>query len=470
MPAQRFTQIRVRSNLVVMLSVLAQTDYRRLFAAQVLSLLGTGLTTVALGLLAFELAGADAGVVLGTALALKMVVYVGFSPFAELIARRLPRKWFLITLDLLRAGLVLLFPFVTEVWQIYALVVLFQSCSAGFTPVFQASIPDILTDEEEYTKALSLSRLAYDLESLLSPMFAGLLLGFLTFSSLFIGTTLGFLASAVLVLGVTFPVVSEDQARGSFLKRLTRGSWIYLATPRLRGLLALSFAVSAAGAMVIVNTVVLVQDGFGGTPRQVALMFAAYGAGSMLVALSLPRLLHLLPERALMLTGAALLAPALCLIGLADGLVETAAIWFAMGASTSAVQVPAGLLLRRSAHPEDRPSVFAAQFALSHACWLVMYPVAGWGGALIGLPAIAVLLAVSVVVVVILAARVWPTGDPEVLEHEHDEIEHDHSHGTSAHHRAHAIDGDPTGRHRHRKLRHSHPFVIDDHHPIWPES
>ncbi|MDJ0860327.1 MAG: MFS transporter [Dinoroseobacter sp.] len=452
-----------------MLSVLSQTDYRRLFAAQVLSLVGTGLTTVALGLLAFELAGADAGIVLGTALALKMVVYVGFSPIAEVIARRLPRKRFLVTLDVLRAGFVLLFPFVTEVWQIYALVVLFQSCSAGFTPVFQATIPDILPDEEDYTKALSLSRLAYDLESLLSPMLAGLLLGFLSFSALFVGTTLGFLASAVLVLVTTLPKAIH-KGHGTFFQRLTRGTWIYLATPRLRGLLALSFAVASAGAMVIVNTVVLVQDEFGGTARQVALMFAAYGAGSMLVALSLPRLFHLLPERSVMLAGGAVLVPALCFVPFLDSLNATAALWGLMGAAASAVQVPAGLLLRRSAHAEDRPAVFAAQFALSHACWLVTYPLAGWGGAILGLSEVAVIMVFGIAASVLLAAYLWPSGDPQVLEHEHDEIEHDHGHSPSAHHRDHALEGDPSGRHRHRKLRHAHPFVIDDHHPIWPQS
>jgi hypothetical protein len=56
-----------------------RTD-RHLFAAQMLSLLGTGLATVALGLLAYEIAGADAGAVLGTALAIKIVAYVGLVP------------------------------------------------------------------------------------------------------------------------------------------------------------------------------------------------------------------------------------------------------------------------------------------------------------------------------------------------------------------------------------------------------
>ncbi len=59
-----------------MLSPLRSRTYRHLFAAQVIALLGTGLATVALGLVAYQLAGADAGAVLGTALAIKMVAYV----------------------------------------------------------------------------------------------------------------------------------------------------------------------------------------------------------------------------------------------------------------------------------------------------------------------------------------------------------------------------------------------------------
>ena len=63
-----------------MLAVLANSTYRHLFAAQVIALIGTGLATVALGLLAYEIAGADAGAVLGTALAIKMVAYIGIAP------------------------------------------------------------------------------------------------------------------------------------------------------------------------------------------------------------------------------------------------------------------------------------------------------------------------------------------------------------------------------------------------------
>jgi hypothetical protein len=52
---------------------------------------------------------------------------------------------------------------------------------------------------------------------------------------------------------------------------------IYLATPRLRGLLALNLASAAASAMVIVNTVVLVQARFGLAQRETAFALAAFG-------------------------------------------------------------------------------------------------------------------------------------------------------------------------------------------------
>ena len=58
-------------------------DFRHLFSAQIIALFGTGLATVALGLLAYELAGPSAGAVLATALTIKMVMYVLIAPLVD---------------------------------------------------------------------------------------------------------------------------------------------------------------------------------------------------------------------------------------------------------------------------------------------------------------------------------------------------------------------------------------------------
>jgi MFS family permease len=438
-----------------MLAVLANRVYLHLFAAQVIALLGTGLLTVALGLLAFELAGESAGAVLGTALAIKMVAYVGVAPIASAFAERLPRRGMLVALDLVRAGVALFLPFVTEVWQIYVLIFVLQAASAGFTPTFQATIPDVLSDEKDYTRALSLSRLAYDLESLVSPMLAAALLTVISYHNLFAGTVVGFLVSAALVVSVALPIPTSSIPRGIY-DRTTRGIRIYLATPRLRGLLAINMAVAAAGALVIVNTVVFVQATFGLGQSNTALALAAFGGGSMLVALVLPRVLDTIADRTAMLVGASALALATLAAAAIPSYGWLLPLWFVIGAGYSMAQTPSGRLLRRSSHAEDRPALFAAQFALSHACWLVTYPLAGWAGAAFGLPATSVILALIAGSAVATAAWLWPVGDPEIVEHSHEGLPASHPHWN---------EGVADGRNRH-----AHAYVIDDLHSAWPHA
>jgi hypothetical protein len=55
--------------------------------------------------------------VLGTALAIKMVAYVGVAPVAAAFAELVPRRAMLVGLDLVRAAVALALPFVGEVWQ-----------------------------------------------------------------------------------------------------------------------------------------------------------------------------------------------------------------------------------------------------------------------------------------------------------------------------------------------------------------
>lgn len=434
-----------------MLSTLTNPTFRHLFAAQIVALLGTGLATVALGLLAWRLAGEDAGAVLGTALAIKMVAYVTLAPLAAAVAERLPRRALLVALDLIRAGVIACLPFVTEVWQVYALIFALQAASAGFTPAFQAVIPDVLKNEEDYTRALSLLRLAEDLEQLASPVIAALLLTVVSFPVLFAGTVAGFVGSALLVVTAHLP----DRARGEggrFWADVTKGVRIYLATPRLRGLMVMEAAVAAAGAMVYVNTVVLVQARLGMGEEAVALAFAGFGAGSILAALILPRLLRRLADRPVMIGGAALMVAGVALVPLVGSLSALIALWAVIGFGFSLTQTPIGRIINRSAHEADRGAVFAAQFALSHACWLVSYPLAGWVGAGAGMSMAALVLAAAGAAGLVAVLRIWPAQEETALDHDHPDLPPDHPH-MAAH-----------------GARHAHPVVIDDLHRRWPQA
>ncbi len=442
-----------------MIAILRHTAFRHLFTAQVVALIGTGLATVALALLAYDLAGARAGAVLGTALAIKMVVYVVLAPVSGAVVPGRLRKKVLVALDLVRAGVALALPFVTEIWQVYLLIALLQSASAGFTPLFQSVIPEILPHERDYTRALSLSRLAYDLETLLSPMLAAALLTVISFHDLFIGTSVGFVLSALLVMGATFPAATTAAAGRPF-ERAMRGMRIYLQTPRLRGLLATNLVAAAGGAMVFVNTVVIVRSALGGADREVAWALAAFGSGSMLVALAIPRLLDRWPDRRLMLAAAGIMVSALAAGSVAwqQGGVVTLplllVLWGIMGMAYAGLVTPGGRLLRRSASAEDLPFLFAAQFSLSHVCWLLAYPLAGWLGSRHGQGSALIALTLLAIIGLIAMLAAWPANDAGEVRHRHDDLPSGHPHWQEH-------GGQADGAH-------SHVLYIDELHQRWP--
>ncbi|MFI1379791.1 MFS transporter [Embleya sp. NPDC020886] len=445
-----------------MLVVLRNRTYRHLFTAQVVALLGTGLATVALSLLAYDIAGDDASAVLGTALAIKMVAYVAIAPVVGAVADRIPRRVLLVVTDLVRAGVALALPFVTQVWQIHLLIFLLQAASAAFTPVFQATIPEVLPAERDYTNALSMSRLAYDLESLFSPALAAGLLALLSYNWLFVGTTVGFVSSAALVVSAVLPKPVPVERTGGIHARAAFGIRLFRATPRLRALLALDLAVAAAGAIVFVDTVVMTRGHFHRSAGAVSVALGAYGAGSMVAALLLPRLLRRFTDRAVMLSAALALPVVLVAVGvITAGAPDTRSwilillAWAAVGAACSAVLTPGGRVIRRSAGDADLPAAFAAQFSLSHGCWLLTYPLAGWLAAGKGLSTTSAVLGVIALSATAAAAASWPSRDPERLGHVHPDLPAGHPHLSDA------VRSDAGWRHRHH-------YVIDRHHHRWP--
>jgi predicted MFS family arabinose efflux permease len=147
-------------------------------------------------------------------------------------------------------------------------------------------------------------------------------------------------------------------------------------------------------------------------------------------------------------------------------------VWFLIGAGSSLILTPAGRLLMRSANEGDRPAFYAAQFALSHACWLVAYPLAGWVGGTLGLSAAFTVLALATLAATGAAFVLWPAHDPGELEHQHAPTDHQHLHVHDAHHQ-HEHEGwegpEPHRHpHRHAAVKHKHDYVIDMHHLAWP--
>ncbi len=282
-------------------------------------------------------------------------------------------------------------------------------------------------------------------------MIAALVLTVVSFPVLFVGTVTGFLASALLVVTARLPDRARGEA-GDFWADVKKGVRIYTATPRLRGLMAMEAAVAAAGAMIYVNTVVLVQARLGLGAESVALAFAGFGAGSMLAAFLVPRSLEHFQDRTIMIGGAGLMVAGVALVPLIGGLAALIPLWAIIGFGFSLTQTPIGRIINRSAREADRGAVFAAQFALSHACWLVTYPLAGFIGAGAGLSVAALVLAGIGALGLAAVLHTWPVQDGGPLKHGHPDLPPDHPHL--------AQDGN----------HHAHTIVIDDLHRRWPRT
>ncbi len=446
--------------------------FRWLFLGQVTSLLGTGLTTVALALLAFELDPSQAGWVLGIALSIKMVAYLLVAPVVGGYASQLPRKAWLAGLNMGRACLVALLPFCDQVWQFFLIMFLLNSMAAGYTPVYQALLPDVLPDDKDYTRALTLSRLAMEMESLFSPALAAFLLLFTSYQLLFELNAIAFVLAACCLLAAVLPKGALSDRSGGIWQRVTFGVKSYLKTPRLRGVLLLNLVLSAAGAMVIVNSVVYVRVKLGMGEEFVPMLMLAAGVGSMLAAFILPSVLDHWSDRSVMLSGAGLLTVAL-LAGLGEpNYWQMMPLWAVIGFGSSLILIPTGRVVRHSCKESDRNDYFSANFALTHGMWLLGYFLAGWFGSRFGINGAFLGLAVLAGAATILAWVVWRHDDQQTLWHEHPAMEHLHPHVHDEHHQ-HEHQGwegpEPhIHPHYHSKQRHRHKFVIDEHHVHWP--
>lgn len=436
-------------------SPLATPAFRTLFGAQLFSLIAVGMMTVAMSLAAYRIGGAAAaGQILGFLLAVKMVAYVALAPLAEALFAGRDRKRVMIALNFGRMAMLLPMAFAAQTWQIALLAFFFFAFSAGFTPLFQAAIPDVLPDERVYARALVWSRIAYTLESVLSPVLAALFLSVIAAPFLFWVAAVAFLGSVAALLATAFPTQPVEARKRPFLQRAANGLRIYSRTPRLRALFLLNFALSLSMAWILVNSVVLAGTRLGDAEREYPILMTFYGLGAAAGAMTVPRLVAALDERRVMLGGALLHAALALAIAAQPAHAVILAVYVGFGMAASLVLTPGGLVVARSARAADRPAVFAAQFSLSHAGWLVAYPLAGVLATRAGLEPALLILSAATVVVALVGARVWPTRDPVERVHEHPELPGYHPH----------LRDTPAEGPRHR---HVHAFHIDDLHAEW---
>jgi MFS transporter, NRE family, putaive nickel resistance protein len=264
--------------------------FARLYLAQTVNLVGDALTWVGLALLAFELAGAQAGQVLAVALTLRVSAFVVLSPIAGVIADRVDRKQLMVGTHLARMGLVCLLPLITQVWQIYAIVLGLNLFYAFFAPTYTATIP--LVTGPNRAREMALSSATSQLLGVLGPGLAGSVAAFVGIRQVFFLDGITFLIAAVLIATLpgqlmVNPAPQSARTLNRTLQDIRTGTVCLFADRPMRSALLLQFVTSIAGAEILINTVNHIQGTLHYGKLEYGWAMAAFGLGATVASVGL---------------------------------------------------------------------------------------------------------------------------------------------------------------------------------------
>lgn len=236
-----------------------------IWAGEAISIVGSGLTGFALAVWIFQETGQATPFALAALAASLPRVLI--SPIAGVVVDRFSRRWIMILADtgnafVTLAVLLILRSGDLQIWQVY-LIAAIGSIFSGFQePAYTASIT-MLVPKQQYTRASGMVQMSSALESLVSPLLAGILFVAIGLNGIiwidFI--TYFFAVGALLLVHIPDPVTAteEHQDQRSVWRDIAFG-WRYLkARSGLLGLLIYYGFVNylVNGAFVLMGPLVL---------------------------------------------------------------------------------------------------------------------------------------------------------------------------------------------------------------------
>jgi MFS family permease len=263
---------------------LAHANFRRYFAGQSVSLIGTWLQQVAMGWLTYRLSGS--ALLLGVVAFCANIFILLLGPFAGVLADRVDRRRALyVTQSLLAAQAVILalltgFEVVT-VGQIVLLAVWLGLVSAFDVPLRQTLYVHLVDDRADLPNAIALNSFMVNAARVLGPALAGLLLSYVGEAVCFAVNALSFVAVLVSLARIRWPVATRNEPGGGFRERWREGARYAFGFPPIRASLALiaitAWTVSPYSSLMPI----FAKDIYGGGPHTLGYLLSAAGAGAL---------------------------------------------------------------------------------------------------------------------------------------------------------------------------------------------
>jgi MFS transporter, NRE family, putaive nickel resistance protein len=363
--------------------VLKNSSFAQLYFAQAINLVGDACTWLGLALLAVDLAGKNAGGVLSIALTLRVLSFVLLSPIAGSIADRYDRKWIMVITHLGRMVLVCGLPFVTQVWQLYGIVLLLNCFAAFFTPTYKACIPLVTTDAE-MPQAIALTGSTYQMLVIIGPGLAGALAMVGGQRQIFFWDGLTFLMAAIGIFTLPRqlrigPSQLSPHSMVGILHDIKLGMIPLFQDKALRYGLATQLIGAIVGAQILVNTVGYVETTLHLGPMEYSWVMLVWGLGAAIGSIAFNYLSDKIGYLRLAGTGGIMMALALLPANTANlsGLIG---LWLLAGIGQAWIDLPMQTLVGMRVDRELQGRVYGAHFAWSHLWWAIGYPLAGFLG------------------------------------------------------------------------------------------
>jgi MFS family permease len=263
-------------------------DFRRLYAAQLVSFAGDWFATVALLGLALELTGSPA--VASLVLVLQTGGFALASPLAGMLADHFDRRRLLVAADVARVPIALGFLFARgpdTLWLAFVAVALLAVGAAIFEPTSSAALPN-LVDSEDLPTANVLIGSAWGVMLAVGAGLGGLVAATLGRDAAFVANALTFAVSAALVIGIRRPfqmprVIAAPSAHGP-LRRAAASltvAFSFARQSRLVSAFILSKATFGVGTGVVLMLAVFGREVFHEGDVGIGLLFAARGLGAL---------------------------------------------------------------------------------------------------------------------------------------------------------------------------------------------
>lgn len=128
------------------MSLRTKVDFRRLLIGQGASALGDWMGTFALMALVDHLS--DSATAVGGILAFRLIPAALGGTLAAKLVNRWDRRRTMITMDLLRAGMIAVVPFVQELWWVYLWALAMEAPSVVFLASRDSAIPDLVDESD----------------------------------------------------------------------------------------------------------------------------------------------------------------------------------------------------------------------------------------------------------------------------------------------------------------------------------